>query len=428
MLQAAAVPQAEVLRPRARVLAGARLNLAVCALMLVLAFVFMSGGLVPGRVAAPGEQLLVFPPWQVNYPNLHPALMGGDIVQDVLPWQQWIQNELRAGRFPLWAPGPLGGYNLFASDQPGVLFPLNLLWALLPTGAGFGVIMALKLWLAGMGMWFFLRALGLRTWPSLLSALGFMFSAGLVTWLPWPHASLYMLFPWLTWAIYAFVFEGSRGALVGVAALTGCMVLGGQPEFLFFELVSGGVWALWLLAGKARHNLLRHVAGPAVGLAAGVAIGLLIGAIQLLPFVEVLGLSHESAKRQAGLGITSLHLDAGSMLYWILPRTWGQVADGVVGGKDNFTGANAYVGLVALLGVAFAVVAVVRSAALFAPDPSLGDPCSFWLAGCLRWDSWPGDSQSAGIRSERGWALGAGGGLLYAGARCLWLGLVCFHS
>jgi hypothetical protein len=129
-----------------------------------------------------------------------------------------------------------------------------------------------------------------------------------------------MLFPWLTWAIYAFVFKGSRGALVGVAALTGCMVLGGQPEFLFFELVSGAVWALWLLTGNMRHDLLRHAAG----LAAGVASGLMIGAIQLLPFAEVLGLSHESAKRQAGLGITSLHLDAGSMLYWILPRTWGK--------------------------------------------------------------------------------------------------------
>jgi hypothetical protein len=180
MLQAAA-PEAEVLRPRVGVLPGARLNVAVCALMLVLAVVFMSGGLVPGHVAAPGEQLLVFPPLQVNYPNLHPALSGGDIMQDVLPWQQWTQNELRAGRFPLWAPGPLGEYNLFASDQPGVLFPLNLLWALLPTGAGFGIIMALKLWLAGMGMWYFLRALGLRPWPSLLSALGFIFSAGLVT-------------------------------------------------------------------------------------------------------------------------------------------------------------------------------------------------------------------------------------------------------
>jgi len=59
--------------------------------MLVLAFVFMSGGLVPRQVAAPGEQLLVFPPRQINYPDVHPALMGGDIEQDVLPWHQWTQ-------------------------------------------------------------------------------------------------------------------------------------------------------------------------------------------------------------------------------------------------------------------------------------------------------------------------------------------------
>ena len=80
---------------------------------------------------------------------------------------------------PLWASSPVGGQPLFASMQPGVLYPLDLLWVLMPVGAGLAVIMALKLWLAGLGMWFFLRALGFHPAASLMSAVGFMFSAWL---------------------------------------------------------------------------------------------------------------------------------------------------------------------------------------------------------------------------------------------------------
>ncbi len=347
-------------RPRLQsppgLLVGARLNLGVCALTLLLALVFMSGGLVPGRVAAPMEQLLTFAPWQANFPQVHPLLRGGDPILQQLPWHQWIQNEFQAGRFPLWASGPLGGYNLFASYQPGVLFPLNLLWALLPTGIGYGIIMALKMWLAGVGMWFFLRVLGLRVSASLLGALGFMFSAGMVVWLPWANSAVYLMLPWLAWAVYGWSVQKTRSALVGLAVLIAFSIFGGQPEVLFLVSVSTGIWAFGLLVGSARSDWFRQVAGLAVSM----AVGVMIGAVQLLPFIDVLGLSHDAAIRHVSGGLALIHLDAGSMLDWILPRTWGQVADGVLGGNDNFTVANAYVGLVALLGVIFAVLAAVR--------------------------------------------------------------------
>ncbi len=302
-------------------------------------------------------QLIAFAPWQANFPDVHPLLRGGDPILQQLPWHQWIQNEFRAGRFPLWVSGPLGGYNLFASYQPGVLFPLDLLWVLLPTGIGYGIIMALKLWLAGVGMWFLLRALGMRVSASLLGALGFMFSAGMVVWLPWGNSAVYLMLPWLVWAIYGWSVQKRRVALAGLAVLIAFSIFGGQPEVLFIVGISAGVWAVGLLVGSEWRDWLRQVSGLAVSM----AVGLLIGAVQLLPFMEALGLSHDANIRYASGGLALIHLDAGSLLDWILPRTWGQVADGVTSGNDNyFTVANAYVGLVALLGVVFAIVSTVR--------------------------------------------------------------------
>ena len=86
------------------------------------------------------EQLLIFPPWSTLYPQADPILRGSDVLFQQLPWHHWIQDELSAGRFPLWVSGPLGGYPLFAYYQAGVLYPLHLLWALLPTGVGTGII------------------------------------------------------------------------------------------------------------------------------------------------------------------------------------------------------------------------------------------------------------------------------------------------
>lgn len=372
------------------------LNLLACGVMLVLALVFMSGGLGPGRVAAPMESLLVYPPWQANYPDVHPSLAGGDILLQQLPWHQWIGDELKAGRFPLWAPGPLGGYPFFAHYQPGALYPLSLLWALLPTGAGLGIIMVLRLWLAGLGMWGFLRAMRLHPAASLLGALGYMFSASMVDWLSWVgNSGVQLLIPWLAWAIYLWCAERKRGALVGLAALTALAILAGQPEILFMVGFTMGVWALGLtlgslLRGRVRVETHSHASLPPdilpsvethshaslharrrwawqlgglaglAGLAVAAVVGLATGAIQLLPFAEALGLSASAAFRDTGTGLAVVHLDAGSILYWALPRTWGLIADGVLGGKDNPTEANSYIGLVALPGLVLAVVGVVR--------------------------------------------------------------------
>src|SRR5699024_6560616 len=110
-------------------------NVLMAALLLVLALVFMTPGLPPDRVGVPTNQLLSFAPWHSVYPTVNPPFRGGDLLPQQLPWREWMQQELFAGRFPLWASAPLGGTSLLGSYQPGVLHPLHLLWALLPVGA-----------------------------------------------------------------------------------------------------------------------------------------------------------------------------------------------------------------------------------------------------------------------------------------------------
>lgn len=134
-------------------------------LLLVLAFAFKSPGLPPWGVAESNDQLLVFPPWKANFPEVHARSWGGDPLLQQVPWRYWAQDEFKAGRFPLWSSDPLGGAPLFSYYQTAVLYPLNLIWVLMPIGIGIGIIEAIKLWLAGMGMWFFLCAMACAAPP-----------------------------------------------------------------------------------------------------------------------------------------------------------------------------------------------------------------------------------------------------------------------
>lgn len=257
----------------------------------------------------------------------------------------------------MWASSPAGGMPLFSSAQPAVLYPLNLLWILLPIGAGLAINMALKLWLAGLGMWFFLRALSLHPAASFMGAIGFMFSAWMVNWVTWAHTNVYLLIPWFALAAYAWCVQGKRMALVWLALLVACAIFGGHPESTFIIGAAIAVWCVGLLAGTP----LSLVRDRLIGLAVAGTVGLLIGCVQLLPFAQELEGSHASVARPAdSTALAGMHVETGAALDWVLPRTWGHFSEGVLGDPVSFTAMNPYVGLVAVLGLILAAVAAVR--------------------------------------------------------------------
>ncbi|HEX9989872.1 MAG TPA: hypothetical protein VGE45_15530 [Chloroflexia bacterium] len=398
-----------------------RLNAMVAVLLLLLAGIFTAPGWWPGRVAVPMEQLLVFRPWQTYYPDASPIITGGDPILQQLPWRHWMQQELAAGRFPLWASSPTGGMPLFASAQPGVLYPLHLLWVLMPVSVGLGVVMALKLWLAGLGMWAFLRGMGLHPAASALGAVGLMFSGWMVNWAIWPNSSVYLLLPWLAWATYEWCEKGKRGALAWLALFTGLAVFGGHPETLFLMSVALAIWVVGLVVSgnrgqgyeRKRGAISGQVltlfsvagdgskgrdysrwAGQIAGLAIAVGLGAALGAVQLLPFLQALELSRAATLRPAdSANVGGVHLDSGMMLDWVLPRTWGHFSEGVLGGSMGFTEGNGYVGLVAWLGVVLAIAGAVRR------QINLRLVVPWLVAGALAWLLAYDDAVGALLRS-----------------------------
>ena len=93
------------------------------------------------------------------------SLTGAFFVQDVMvqnyPFRHFFAEAIAQGELPLWNAAINCGFPLFAEGQAGPLYPPNILLALLlPTWAALGINIVFHLWLAGVGIYALLRALG----------------------------------------------------------------------------------------------------------------------------------------------------------------------------------------------------------------------------------------------------------------------------
>jgi hypothetical protein len=87
----------------------------------------------------------------------------------------WTE-ALRAGEFPLWNPYSFSGHPLFATLQPGVLYPINLLLVLLPFDLAFNWTIIVHYALAGIFTFALLREYRADATGALTGAIVFMLS------------------------------------------------------------------------------------------------------------------------------------------------------------------------------------------------------------------------------------------------------------
>jgi len=228
----------------------------------------------------------------------HNVLIGGeaffsrDIAPFFYPMKDFLARSVKAGDFPLWNPWLLNGEPFFATLQPGALYPGNVLLYFLPMPYAFGLTLILHYPLAGVGMYCLLRAWGYGRYASLLGGFGFMLGGYYVSIGNFPNnLGTVAWAPWLLLAWYRTVERKSLQRALAFALVCAAAFLGGEPQMLAIVLTLA---ILHTLIGVERSN---HDAGALaqVGLYAGAgALALGLVAVQLLPFIELVGESVRS--------------------------------------------------------------------------------------------------------------------------------------
>lgn len=332
-------------------------DLAALAMLLLLVLAFLWPGLLPGRVLMPMDALSLFRPWRgmVLSSPLHNPLPT-DVVDYVYPTRHFAAGSLRQGEFPLWNPYLFGGYPFVSNLQAGLFYPPNLLGYLLPKSlapAANDLDLVLHLFLAGTGMYFYLRTIGGSRLAALAAGGTFMLNGVFVVWLEW-HTILGTAV-WLpfVWAFFELALRRRRWVYVLPAAgALALLLVGGHPQWMMYGVFGLGLYLAFRVVWPTSAPRWRAVADASLLL----ALGFSLAAIQLLPALEYLRQGHRAAlpyDELARFGMLS------RLIVYLIPNFFGNPVRGDYWGPGNFAEDTAYVGLLPLL-LSLVILAVRR--------------------------------------------------------------------
>ena len=265
-----------------------------------------------GRTLLPYDNLYAFEPWRSLQPNLipHNELLS-DLVLENAVWKLHIRRTLADGQLPLWNPQIFTGLPFLAAGQASVFYPLSVLFYVLPLGAAYAWFTALQIGLAGVNMYVLGRVLRLQRPAALLSGAVFMFSGFLIVSVVFTMFIAAAVWLPLILAIVEVIVrkQEEKGVAsyspipyvaLGAAAI-GLTALAGHPELIYYTMLVTGAYSLVRL--PAAWRAIRRAATPGASRAVSpfwrvamlgawllvmAVLGVALGAIQLIPLLELL--------------------------------------------------------------------------------------------------------------------------------------------
>jgi hypothetical protein len=190
------------------------------------------------------------------------------------PLYQRVQEEWRAGRWPLWEPEENGGMPLLGNPTAAVLYPGKVIYAALAYAWGARVYVVAHSLLAFAGMLVLLRFWGTSAAGAAIGALAFAF--GMPVLFQYCNVIFLVGAAWLPLGIHAvdrWLRLGKRWALIELALVLAMQTLGGDPESAYVLGLCGGGYALGLVVMRQPATRGRWPGGRRLVLA---LLGLLV--------------------------------------------------------------------------------------------------------------------------------------------------------
>lgn len=310
---------------RVGAVAGRRPVATAAVLYAVLALLFVGPGLLPGRVLSNSDSFWFQPPWGASKPTtlVRPANPEVDDAPAVLfPFLRF--NRSRLPDVPLWNPYIQSGRPYLADAQSAIFSPFSVAAYVTPSFFdSLALVAGLKLFLAAFGMFLLARSLGLRLPGALVGGLVYGFNLWFVTWLVYPHSSVWALIPWLLFLTDRVLRAPGPLPAAGLGALVGMQFLAGHPESSFHAMLATVVFFGLRLLYLRRRDPAVPVGPRLVWFGGALAVGGGLAAVVLIPFLELLARSADITQRQGsaiGAFLAPRYLLGGALYdYWGKP-------------------------------------------------------------------------------------------------------------
>jgi len=202
------------------------------------------------------------------------------------PFRRFLQSCLHQRALPLWNPAVAMGVP-FVGLMSGAFDPIvGLAAAISPPARITNTVVFIALPVAATGMLLLLTLLGLPLPTRLFGAIAFAFCGAMVVWLGRMNFLAMVWLPWLFAACEALLRRPS-GLRTGCVALTVALItLPAHLQTTFHGLAALTLYGtVRLLQGAPPAGRRRWAVA---GVATGVALGLAMGAVQLLPSLDIL--------------------------------------------------------------------------------------------------------------------------------------------
>lgn len=189
-------------------------------------------------------------------------------------------GEMAHGHLPLWNPYIYGGVPFLGDFQSALLYPLNLIFLILPLATAINWSFALHVFLLGAAMYFWGVSRALLRPAAFVAGVAAMFSGSFflhiyaghlsnVCAMAWVPVIFLGIDGWLNRRNLAWVFLASAGAALQIYA--------GHPQYVYYTALVAGIYSLAHLPGASRPWM------AVIGLVAIYPLAALLAAAQLLP-------------------------------------------------------------------------------------------------------------------------------------------------
>ncbi|MBV8516777.1 MAG: hypothetical protein JO197_05165 [Acidobacteria bacterium] len=271
-----------------------RSHVRVVLLFLAVALAYAGLGLLPGRTFAPLDLPLDAGAWKPD-PTQRIRVSNtllGDVVVQFVAWDREITHLLARGELP-WTNRWAGdGGPLFANPQTALFSPFT--WPRLLFGLkGWALTAILKLLAAALCAYWFARELDVPREQALVCGFVYATAGYTIVWLLYPITNVFALLAGLAAAALRLMKTPSiRNALL-VLVFAALCTAGGHPESLFIGAIGIWIFLSWEAERRREFGGLSAIIPSTVG----AFLGFAILAVQLAPFLTILGDSYAGELR-----------------------------------------------------------------------------------------------------------------------------------
>jgi len=219
--------------------------------LLLLPVLFFHETLLGGRVLLPVDNLFQWEPWRSYAAQLgvgapHNQLLS-DLILENYPWKRFIVECLQEHELPLWNPYLFAGVPFLAAGQHSALYPLSVLYYVLPLPWAFSLVTVLNFFLGEIFTYLYLRVVGAGRVGGLVGAVAYAFGGFMVVSVVFPMVvSAAVWLPLLVLFVELALRRAERGQKlnllvpVGGAATVGMQFLAGHVEISLYVLLTAG--------------------------------------------------------------------------------------------------------------------------------------------------------------------------------------------